>query len=270
MTTKRKGFRLSKMASLPTAYSGHGDMTALHLAAHEGYPDIISILLENGADVNFPTINNRTALFIACLKRHTESVRILVQHGCDLNLQSMENDEFKTPLMKAIERGEDEIVEILIDAGANVNLQDKFGMSALMMAAYYARTHAIRRLIQAGANLELARHNGGTAFTISVQNPPLTAKLLVLSGCFLGDAEIACLCDSAIYDLDMNEALWIIAQKENPNSLQQSCRLAVRKILGENAQRKIQYLPLPRRVQEFLRFSDLDELVLKDAVGAVS
>ena len=45
--------------------------------------------------------------------------------------------------------------EALIKAGANLDLQDKNGNTALIVAARYGRTATVEALIKAGANLDL-------------------------------------------------------------------------------------------------------------------
>lgn len=96
------------------------DGTGLIRAAERGYVEITKELLETDVDVNH--INNLewTALLEAIIlgdggERHTEVVRLLVEAGADVNLA---DGNGVTPLEHARERDFEEIAGILEDAGA--------------------------------------------------------------------------------------------------------------------------------------------------------
>jgi TonB family protein len=57
--------------------------------------------------------------------------------------------------MYAVEGGHDDIVELLLEAGASVDRQDESGETALHLAARHGRTAAARLLLQAGADFGL-------------------------------------------------------------------------------------------------------------------
>ena len=60
----------------------------------------------------------------------------------------------KTPLMNAVEEGRTDLVDMLIDSGANVNLQNKNGYTALHLCCFYQPNNRgiLQRLLNAGAN----------------------------------------------------------------------------------------------------------------------
>lgn len=113
-------------------------MTALHLAAKEGHANIVKELLKFGARVNAKTKvrhafsvlawcvsgvvafqKANTALHIAALAGKQDVVRILVEHKADVNVQSQNGF---TPLYMAAQEGHDEIVRYLLANGGNQNL----------------------------------------------------------------------------------------------------------------------------------------------------
>ncbi|MBG0858600.1 MAG: ankyrin repeat domain-containing protein [Bacteroidales bacterium] len=63
------------------AISDQRGLTALHIAAQQGFTDAARILLENGALVNMRTISGFTALDYALANRHDQIVNILKQYG---------------------------------------------------------------------------------------------------------------------------------------------------------------------------------------------
>jgi hypothetical protein len=71
------------------------DSNPLFEACHNGMDDVVKILLENGADVNFQRNDGATALFIACEMNYRTIVRLLLSYGADVNHR---RDNKSTPL----------------------------------------------------------------------------------------------------------------------------------------------------------------------------
>jgi ankyrin repeat protein len=53
--------------------------------AHEGFDEMVSLLIEFGANVNGHNAEGTSALMSACQAGHAETARILVQHGAAVN-----------------------------------------------------------------------------------------------------------------------------------------------------------------------------------------
>ena len=68
-----------------------------------------------------------------------------------------------TPLMLACGNGHMQLVDLLLERGANVNLQDSSGVTALINAAYNGNATVVRRLLRAGAQIGQRTQNGHTA-----------------------------------------------------------------------------------------------------------
>lgn len=90
--------------------------TALMWAAHEGYPDIVRLLIEHGAEIDKRKATNETALWFAAQKGHLEAVKVLVQHGADINIIGWEDG---SALDIARKNGHLEIADYLRQAGAD-------------------------------------------------------------------------------------------------------------------------------------------------------
>jgi len=90
--------------------------TALREAAREGDLATLKRLVEEGVDVDAANPYGATALAYACDKGHLEVVEFLVAAGADVNTK----DSFYefTPLGWSLFEEHDEIVKVLIDAGA--------------------------------------------------------------------------------------------------------------------------------------------------------
>lgn len=64
----------------------HGQ-TALMLAAHRGYREMVEVLVEGGADLNVTAKFNLSALMLAIIAGHAEVARVLARAGADLRVK---------------------------------------------------------------------------------------------------------------------------------------------------------------------------------------
>jgi ankyrin repeat protein len=108
--------------------------TALIHAAINGKAEIVSLLLENGADPNIADLaNGHTALHSAVQGWHEEVVRKLLKAGAKVDAV----DNFgNTPLWRAVfvSRGKGEIIKALLGSGADKNLVNAKGTSPIILA----------------------------------------------------------------------------------------------------------------------------------------
>lgn len=76
------------------------------------------------------TVDGNTALMHAAVYGHVEVVNLLIEEGA--NIHHVNPISGKTPLMYASRKGHLEIVELLLSKGVALDVQDKKGMTALM------------------------------------------------------------------------------------------------------------------------------------------
>ena len=106
--------------------------TPLHFAAWAGHKEIAKILLLNGADINGRDDSQNTPLHgVAHSRLSAEMVSFLVQNGANVNAVNIHKD---TPLIIAASYGNPEIVGILMKNGARKDLKDENGQTALEVA----------------------------------------------------------------------------------------------------------------------------------------
>ena len=91
----------------------------------------------------------------------------LLQKNIDINKI---NDDTKTALMIASERGNIETVEFLLDNGANIDIQDIEGFTALMLASGRGHYEICLKLIDHGAFIETENYRGQDATFFALKN----------------------------------------------------------------------------------------------------
>ena len=110
--------------------------TPLLLASGEGYPDIVDFLILNGANVNAVSGGETPLIAVAqnSIMNKDDQLTIvdkLITSGANINHQ----DEYgKTPLILATESNSPKIVNILLLSGADINIQDRNNETALDIA----------------------------------------------------------------------------------------------------------------------------------------
>ncbi len=72
-----------------------------------------------------------------------------------------------TPLMEASQGGHSGVVRLLLNAGAEVDHQSKFGSSALILSAANGYDEIVAILLENGANSNLRKRNGKTALMMA-------------------------------------------------------------------------------------------------------
>ncbi len=124
----------------------------IEAAYHNDNKEVISLLLDYGAEIDEENDLGRTALMKAVqTKEDTEFIEFLIDNGADIN---KEDDGGATPLLWAVARNEnEEIIKLLIESGANVNKTTEFGRNVLSYAAENnPNTEIIKLLLNKGAN----------------------------------------------------------------------------------------------------------------------
>ncbi|MBA3816204.1 MAG: ankyrin repeat domain-containing protein, partial [Parachlamydiaceae bacterium] len=104
----------------PNLFDSKG-LTPLMHAIELNKPEIVSILIENGANSNFTNPNGWIPLTYAIYQNKTEIVRLLMEFGANPNFIDPNN---WTPVTYAINQDKIECVKVLLENGANPNFFD--------------------------------------------------------------------------------------------------------------------------------------------------
>jgi len=142
----------------------------LMVCANYCAPDLVSYLLEKGANVNAQSDGGMTALMLAMNPNEPEAplvVKRLLAGGADVNIASGGGN---SALMEAAHLGNTEILRLLLAAGASVNHRNQYGETALMTGSMSRGTvENVELLLLAGADAALADVDGLTAPMLSVK-----------------------------------------------------------------------------------------------------
>ncbi|KAK2495147.1 hypothetical protein MC885_004447, partial [Smutsia gigantea] len=112
--------------------------------------DCAIILLQSGANPYVRDISGNNALhYAACGSRITTAARLLL---CNVDMEAR-NKHGITPLLLAVSKNSDEMVEYLISKGANVHVVDKKKRTTLMYAVINGSTNIVKLLLQQDVNV---------------------------------------------------------------------------------------------------------------------
>ena len=120
--------------------------TPLHWAAYEGRKEVVELLVAKGADVNTKEEEGYMPLDFAIISENTEIADLLLEHGG----KSGANDSIQV----AASVGNIEAVKRHLAAGADVNAKDVDGLTPLFFAVYYDHNEIVELLIAHGADVD--------------------------------------------------------------------------------------------------------------------
>lgn len=134
------------------------EMTAIHCAARDGHLQTVKILVDKGANIEAISLQGSTPLLLAALCGQHTTVAYLLEIGANVNAK---NSEMYTPLHFAIKSGREETVLLLLEKGANIAARSKSGRGPLHEAAHGQNHRIIKLLIDNEAELEAQTASDG-------------------------------------------------------------------------------------------------------------
>ncbi|MBU8879576.1 ankyrin repeat domain-containing protein [Bacillus sp. FJAT-29790] len=135
--------------------------TALHIAATKGHPEVINRLIEFNINSNELNRAGETAFIMAVKSGQMEVVKQLFTKVQDTEQMDVEEN---SPLIQAVLNGRTEIVQFLLNQNKqNINDTNKIGQTALIIAADYGYKEIVEILLENGADPSIKSIDGKTA-----------------------------------------------------------------------------------------------------------
>ena len=173
-------------ADVNESFKGDG-FTPLIQCAKTGNFGMMVRLLEGGADVERVCKGGRSALLVAIDKGRAEMARRLLPSSRSIN--GIRIDRGRTALMEAARRGQADVVEALVEHGADVDLVDESQKTALMLSLEEGMSNKkILKLLMSERSVNLVDEMGATPLEVAISKKLASApQLLVDSQCELGE-----------------------------------------------------------------------------------
>ena len=171
-----------------------GGISALHQAARNKNEDGAKLLLDHGATIDIKSLSSGgTPLHIAAGMNRTEVAKFLIERKAKLDIFDKGG---LTPLMVAIIQADEEMVEILVDAGAAINIKSPVNiLSAPLVDAasnpdpfkHDNNLAIIKYLLSNKGDVDMQAQNGRTALIAAAQQSNISqgyerAALLIKKG----------------------------------------------------------------------------------------
>ena len=187
-------------------------VTPLHISSFSNKPEMVSLLIENNADINDQDVNGLTPLHTALINKAYESALILnsannnldnsltsegdtilhtcimagysdlftafLSKGADINKQ---NDDGETPILYAIKAGNLDFCKSLIDNGADINTPTKDGSTPIHYAAIEEHTSILQLLLNNDVKVNVKDEDGETPLHLAANSGSKEVLKLLLS-----------------------------------------------------------------------------------------
>ncbi|XP_072229397.1 ankyrin repeat and SOCS box protein 3 isoform X2 [Leuresthes tenuis] len=155
----------------------HEGESACYLAAQRGHLAVVRFLLKAQANINQLTNDLSCPLFAAVDNGHKDVVKLLVSKGSEVN--RTHTASCWTCLHQAVYKGHSGIVSILVDV-CNLEALDDHKISPLFVAAQYGQTECLEILVNAGASVNIQAADLATPLLIASQEGHQACVALLL------------------------------------------------------------------------------------------
>jgi ankyrin repeat protein len=143
-------------------------MTFLHAAVAGHNLQVMKTALASEPNVDVQTDHGSAPLHFAAWSRDLNILRLLIEHGADVNLSAVDGSTALIAVTtddNSFQLADLECTKLLVEHGADVNAQDKEGRTPLMGASFYGELAVVKFLREHGARVETTDARGRTAAT---------------------------------------------------------------------------------------------------------
>ena len=146
----------------------HNSLAEIHVSArNDDAEKVVELVLNEGVDINIPALSNRTPLLWAC-SSSSQLIKTLVDLGAYVNVQR--TDDKIAPLRLAAAWNNYMATRILLQCGADTNIDNESGYTPLHSSARRGNFSVSKLLIESGCNINLRNNDDQTPLYLAVQN----------------------------------------------------------------------------------------------------
>ena len=155
---------------------GKNKITPLHVACADELVDIMHWLLDHGAGMNVLNKWLYTPLHVAANCGRLQSARTLIEHNADIHIQGKYG---RSPLhvaaMHWIKHDQDDVIQVLLDHGANPNARDDNNATPLHYSSWFqlsdgGTVEGTRLLLKHGAIIDAEDNEGRTPLQLALDH----------------------------------------------------------------------------------------------------
>lgn len=262
----------------------------LHGAVFNCHEDVVEILCEAGANTNRLNSRGQSPLVVACSLRHTGIIKTLLIYGASVNLTDSEGQtpflytlgertlpklyrqetikKLESPKKRFHDNNEDisdlKLLQLLINEGANINIMDKFGLTAFDYCIRQGNVSGAAVLVKNGAHCKL---NMTDSLNFSFMNEEKSVKFLTLL--LHLNTSFRRLVINSVLNFPRTSGARDLVKSTSLSvcSLQEYCRLQIRDHLKHNTHEtvleQLDSLPITETMKRFLSLKDLCNLILQ-------
>jgi hypothetical protein len=165
--------------SMPTMCPEKPKAVPLYYAAMLGFRDLAEHLIaEHPKHVNALGGREKTPMHVAASAGHTDILSLLLEHGAGVDIRE---DFGLTPLHIASRSGQPKAGQFLLDRGANIEARSyEYYNTPLYFAAYSGRVECFRMLLKRGAVIDAPDSDSNTPLHVAVKSRNIKAMHFLL------------------------------------------------------------------------------------------
>lgn len=148
-------------------YTDENGFNPLNIAIESRDMELTKFLITNGAHVNNLMQDGVSLIGYAIVQNNMDLLQILIENGANVNY-TVGDSWANTPLQMASRLGLDNVVRILLTRNADINAVDMNGNTALHTAALNSQLSVVKLLLEKNPNLDIQNKVGNTALHLAV------------------------------------------------------------------------------------------------------
>ncbi|KAK8877827.1 hypothetical protein M9Y10_004590 [Tritrichomonas musculus] len=142
---------------------------------------LFNSLINSGLNLNHQIFDNETLLHCAIESHNVEAAKMLIDNGCSIDARTLNFQD--SPINLAIQEEQEEIFQMLVSKGANIEIENFEGETPIFTAIRYGNVKFVEKLISLKANVNKVNKGGNTPLHIAMMlHQEEIGKILLKNG----------------------------------------------------------------------------------------